>query len=666
MKRWFQAYSAGIISSFITSAALAAAPPELLTTMSLEELMNLEILSVSKKMETAVEAAAAVTVITQEDIHRSGATTIAEALRMAPGMNVARINSNQWAVSARGFNGLFANKLLVLIDGRSVYTPLFSGVFWDVQDTLLEDIDRIEVVRGPGAAVWGSNAVNGVVNVITKSAKDTQGALLSSGGGIEEEIFGQARYGGQAGETVFYRVYTKYFERDAFVAADQGETYDEWDILRGGFRLDWLADAEDSVTIQGDIYGGDVGHKLDIIGHTPPFFSTAQRASQDVGGGNVLARWTHEISETSNFELKANYDRTERRTLVIDEIRDTLDVDFQHMFELIAHHNVTWGLGYRVTRDDIDNSAVMIFNPQSRTDQLFSAFIQDDFPVFCDEMRLTLGSKFEHNDYTDFEVQPGARLLWTPHERHTVWGAVSHAVRTPSRFEHDMRFLYAAVPEGPDPAMLFSLVGNDAFESEKLFAYELGYRVQPADVLSVDVAVFYNVYEDLQTYNALPPELNLEDVPHLHVDQVAGNNMDGESYGAEVSAHWTPLPSWRLAAGYTFLRLHLHLDEGFQSSDEAAEGDSPRNQFHMRSFLNLPGNLQFDTAWYYVDRLPNQDIAGYQRIDLRFGWRSPQDVEFSLVVQNLLDNDHPEFGRGILQTPARIERTAYGKITWRF
>jgi len=638
-----------------------------LTELSLEQLMDIEVTSVSKKPERLCEAAAAIYVITQEDIRRSGATSIPEALRMVPGLEVARIDANEWAITSRGFNGEFANKLLVLIDGRTVYTPLFGGVYWDVQDTMLEDIDRIEIIRGPGATMWGANAVNGVINIITKTAKDTQGGLVSGGAGSEERGFGGLRYGGTLGDSAWYRVYAKYFNRDDSVDGSGDRTSDEWDMFRGGFRIDWDVSDSDSLTFQGDVYDGDLHETTDIAFLTPPALLALDK-SFDVTGANVLARWSHVFSDTSDMAMQVYYDGVERDKFVLDEVRDTVDLDFQHRFALGGRHEIVWGLGYRYTSDDLDGSFTISFDPDSRDDDLVTAFVQDEITLVDDRLKLTVGSKFEHNDYTGFEVQPSVRLLSTPNEWNTLWASVSRAVRTPARTDEDVRINFLVLPGMDGSTNVMAILGDDDFESEKLTAYEMGYRVQPVENVYLDIATFYNVYDDLLTHEPGTPFFELTPAPpHLVIPVHFDNRMDGETYGAEVAANWNVTKFWRVAAGLTYLEMELDPDSSSGNARaDATEGSSPQHQFHIRSYLDLPHNVQFDTALYYVDSLPAQDVSSYVRLDARLGWHPTENLELSVGLQNLLDTEHDEYGLAEGVHPTEAERSVYGKVTWTF
>jgi iron complex outermembrane recepter protein len=633
-------------------------------SMSIEDLMRVRVTSFSKREEKLSEVPGALYVITQDDIRRSGAPNIPEALRMAPGLQVAKVASHSWAISARGFNDIFANKLLVLQDGRSIYTPLFSGVFWDVQDTTMEDIDRIEVIRGPGATLWGANAVNGVINIITKSARDTQGVLLSGGGGTEEIGFGGVRYGGKINERAHFRVYGKYFNRDASVLANGEDADDRWHMGRGGFRLDWDASDRNLFTLQGDGYAGWIDQTFTRV--SPTDYSTNDVADTfDVNGGNLLARWSHTTSENSSWSLQAYYDRSHRDAVIFRVDRDTLDVDFQHRFPLWSWNDVMWGLGYRWTQDDTReaDSFDVSMDPSDRNTQVFSAFVQDEIALIPDRLSLTVGSKFEHNDYTGFEFQPSGRLTWTPHRRHTVWGAVSRALRTAARTDHDVRLNMHPVFPGP---LITSVRGQEDFNSEKLIAYEVGYRVQVHKRASLDFAAFYNEYDDLR---GIRPGGFQANPPPAHIALFLDNVLEGESYGGEIAANFQAADWWRWRASYSLLELQIHTKSNPPDSngERNIEGASPHHQFTISSSMDLPAGFGFDWAVRYVDRLPAYDIDSYVALDVRLSWRPRANLEIAIIGQNLLDNQHPEFVPTSIRTQStEVERSVYGKMTWRF
>jgi len=629
--------------------------PKDLTKLSLEQLMDIEVTSVSKKPEKAAEAAAAVFVITQEDIRRSGATHIPEVLRMVPGVEVARVDSNKWAVSMRGFNNLFARKLLVLIDGRSVYTGLFSGTFWDTQDTVLEDVERIEVIRGPGATVWGANAVNGVINIITKNAGKTQGGLVSAGGGNVEQGFTTMRYGDQLGENAHYRVYGKWFNRDSFEDPNGVDSNDDWTATRGGFRVDWDVSENNQLTFQGDVYNGDSNSRRFIV--LAPGTSAVVNESQTVKGANILARWSRKFSDQSDLKVQFYFNEENREGPVFSQDIDILDLDIQHRFALGGRHDLVWGVDGRVMIDKLDSSFELSFNPESDTNYFVNAFVQDQITLIPKRLKFTVGTKLGHNSFSGFEIQPSGRLLWTPNDRHTVWTAVSRAVRTPSRFEDSFTLNFFTVPLNT-----LQVTGNTELKSENLLAYELGYRVKATEHLFLDIATFYNVYSDLLTREpvATPP-------PGFTTSQV-NNLMKGEAWGVEVASTWDVFDFWRIKAAFTWFELDLFLDPASQSpSSTLANGNSPQFQVNFRSYLDLPNGWELDTALNYVDELPDLGIEDYVRLDLRLGWHASKTVELSVAGQNLLEPDHQEFNAvaGGIQ-PALVPRSVYGKVTLRF
>ena len=659
-------------ASLLVCASLRAAEPPLaapapaadLATMSLEQLLNLEVTSVSRRSEKLSTAPAAIHVITGDEIRRVGATSIPEALRLSPGLEVARVDSHNWAVTSRGFNDPFANKLLVLMDGRSSYTPLFSGVYWDVQDTMLEDIDRIEVVRGPGATLWGANAVNGVISIMTKSARETQGTLISAGGGSEEMAFTAGRYGGQVGENGFYRVYGKYNNRDSSVVPGGAGANDRWQMGRGGFRYDWEPPQQDRITVQGDVYGGQLDRTVTEPLTTPPFHQDT-RFHEYLVGGNLLARWTRTFSPDSELNVQTFYDGTRREASYLDETRHTFDLDFQHRFGLGRRNEIIWGGGYRLSADELRDSYLTTFDPLHRTTHHLSAFLQDDLTLVPDRLRLILGSKFERTEFTGFEYQPSGRLLWTPTERQSFWGSVSRAVRTPSRAENDIRLngLQSGTPS------FFTALGDQDFRSEELTAFELGWRVQPHRRVSLDVASFYNLYDRLRTVEpfSVAPDPSLPGSP-LRATSRLDNKAFGESYGVELSATYQPADWWRLSAAYTFLEMNLHRRRS--SNDGAAENDegkSPHHQVSLRSSLDLPGKVQFDLSGRFVDSLPALGVPSYFSLDARLAWVPTRNWEFSVVGQNLLESRHAEFAPTIIPSQrTEVQRGVYGKVTFRF
>lgn len=643
-----------------------------LAEMSVEDLINLEVTSVAKKAQRLSQAAAATFVITSEDVRRSGATSIPELLRMVPGLNVAQVNSNTWAISSRGFNGVFADKLLVLIDGRSVYNPTFSGVNWEEQDVMLEDIERIEVVRGPGATLWGANAVNGVINIITKTAADTQGGLVTLGSGTAENILSGLRYGGEIGEDTQYRAYAKYNDYDNFETPQGDASNDSWDRVSGGFRADIDATPGDVVTVQGDAYYGERDLRTTGVVLVPPYVEVLDDTST-FQGANVLGRWTHVISPESDVQLQTYYDFVRRDEVFANQTRHTADVELQHRFVPFTNNEITWGFDYRFYKDDLEGKRFVSFDPQEEELNLVTGFIQDEIILIPDMLRFIVGSKVEHNDYTGFEAQPSARIVYNPNDKNTVWAALSRAVRTPSRANTDLRYHLAAIPNPlTGDVTLVPVLGSSDFESEDLIAYEVGYRSLITETLSIDIAAFYNDYQNLQTTEVGAPFFEATpEPPHGVLPLNFSNALEGETWGSELSVNWKPYEWWRLSGSYAYLEIDVESAASASTSLLSAVNDvsreSPESQFMLRSLVNLPGNTEFDSALRYVDELPQFGIDSYFELDLRLGWRPRKDIEFALVGRNLLDNSHPEFlSNFVLTEPVEVQRSVYAKVTFEF
>ena len=650
-------------------SAQAPNPTPDLSTASLEELMNIEVTTASKKEEKLFQTAAAVYVITYEEIRHSGLTNIPELLRLVPGMEVARIDGNKWAISTRGYSGRLANRLLVLIDGRSIYTPDTGGVYWEAQHLPVEEIDRIEVIRGPGGTLWGANAVDGIVNIITKSSRETQGGLITTGSGSEEQGFGSARYGGKIGERLCYRFYTRFFKRRGLVDAMGGDVNDGQHALQGGFRLDWRRFEHETLTVHGDLYDTALRETPTTVSFNDPFAPPAN-VPGEFSGGNVMGRWNRALSERSDVALQFYFDRARRESANVGERIDTFDFDFQHHFMLGQRQEIVWGLGYRLIADqtNTNNAAPIEFIPKGRTAQIFSAFAQNELMLVKNRLRLTAGSKLEHNDYSGFEWQPSVRLLWTPSTHHTVWAAVTRAVRTPARIYQGIRVNYAAFP-GPDGLpIIATVIGNRNTKSERFRNYELGARVRAGNRLALDITTFYTVYNRLTAFEQGPILFEVEPLPHLVLPLLFNNRMHGESYGLEASANLDLTRRWKVRGGYSFARPDFRNDvEDPIATVAEEEGGIPRHQFQLHSYLKLFGNFELDNSLYRVSRLPAPQIPGYTRLDLRLGWRVRESLELSLGLNNLLDDHHPEFnGFDLLVLTSQVKRSIYGKATWRF
>ncbi len=626
--------------------------------------MNQDVTSVAKAPEPLVQAPAAIQVITNDEIRRSGASSLPEALRLADNLEVAQDSAHDWNISARGFNAGLSNKLLVLIDGRTVYTPLFSGVEWDVQNVMLADLDRIEVISGPGGTLWGANAVNGVINIISKSAEDTQGWYMEGGGGNELRDFGSLRYGGTLAPNVYYRVYGTYFDRNNEIQANGNPATDAWSQGKGGFRIDTAGASDDKFTLQGDYYNGATGS--DAI---PGMVNTQS-------GENALGRWTHTFSPDSDMSLQMYYDRTNISQPengvnlagiqflpggTFSDSLDTYDVDFQHHIRADDINTVTWGAGYRFTHDQNNNAPTLALNPAPLNQNLLSTFVQDEIEI-QKNLFFTAGTKVEHNDYTGFEVQPSGRLQWNVTPKQMIWAAVSRAVRTPSRIDHDL-----SQPTGlPAPFPSGVINGTSSFTSETLIAYELGYRAQLWDKVSGSVSTYYNDYSKIRSLTPTPGSL-LSGLPFY-----VQNNLEGATDGVEVSADYQMLDWWRWHVGYDFLQENIHVKPGeVDATNGLNETADPQHQFSIRSSMDLPENIEFDTGLRWVDSLTINNIAtagtvpSYFELDARLAWHPTKNLEISLVGQNLLHDQHPEYSFPT-PTQVQIERSVYGKIAWHF
>ncbi len=659
----------------LPAAAQAFSDKELMS-LSLEELMDVEVSSVGRKLQTVSESAAAVFVISQDDIRRSGVTSIPEALRMVPGLSVARIDGSKWAISSRGLNGRFANnKMLVLIDGRSVYSPLFSSVYWDVQDTLLDDIERIEIVRGPGAALWGANAVNGVINVITKNARDTQGLLVKAGYGTEEEGFAALRYGARAGDRTYYRAFLKYFNRDQLQDYGNGTASDDWRALRGGFRIDSTLTSRDELTLVGEVYNGTEGQQ-DRVSLLDPTMSYRYYPISDTrfSGGHLLARWQRHLANRGGFALQFYFDHTFRdEQTLLKEKRDTFDVDFQHRFFIGERHDLLWGLGYRLTSDELEDGALLSFEDDSRSDQLLSVFVQDEICLVPERLRLLLGSKFEYNDYTGFEYQPNLRLIWTPNERHVLWGAVSRAVRTPSRLEDSGDTVSVVGPTaayGNQLPLDVVLAGSEDYEAEKSLSYELGYRYLPSRDFSVDAALFLTRYRDLRSGETISVTHLPGVTPfgYFDVAQIQDNKLRGKTYGLEVFADWRVRDWWRLQGSYSLAKVDIRPES--DSTDDyntlVYKESTPQQQCSLRTSFNIGRSWELDLWLRYVDRITVlfEEVPDYFGFDVRMAWQPSDNLELALVGQNLLDGSHVEFSPELGGKETAVPRGFYAQLKW--
>lgn len=648
--------------------------PGVLKKLSLEQLAQIEVTTPSREPVRAFDSPSAVFVITGEDIRRSGATSIPEALRLAPGVEVARIDSSHWSIGIRGFGTRLTRSVLVLIDGRTVYTPLFDGTYWEVQDTLLEDVDRIEVVRGPGATVWGPNAVNGVINIVTKSAADTHGTFVSAGAGDEERGFLNARYGGGNGKNLNYRLYAKTFDRAGEVHSDHA-VFDDWYSTQGGFRIDWSTAHRGDFTAQGDIYDERDGERVQAVSYTAPFLQNIDARAR-LSGGNFLVRWSRQFSAGNDVELQVYYDRTNRHEANLGELRNTFDVDFLQQFDTGHRQKITWGLGGRFSPvNDIQVVTGLTFLPLSRTDYLLTGFLQDEISLVPRRLSVTLGTKILRTNFlSGAGYEPSIRLDWTLNDRQTVWAAFTHALRTPSDAEENF-YLSGYVGTAPDGTPFMARFNaNRHFAPEQMNGYELGYRRLLGKTVMVDTSGFFNHYHDLFDEEFAGPVF-LEDgapgvttpVPaHLLLPALFGNGLLAYTKGVEIAPEWRPTSAWRLRGSYSYLHMNVYRAPGSADIGTAPgiEGASPGHEGTIQSEFDATKRLQVDLTYRYVSALMAQAVPAYSTADARIGFRVTPALEFELVGRNLLQPWHFE-DAGDPGPLVAISRSGYAQLTWR-
>lgn len=651
----------------ILAAAHETDTLDYLKSLSIEDLLQTEITSVSKKKEPLFSAAAAVTVITEEDIERSGATSIPEALRMVPGLSVASIDGSRYAIGSRGFSELFETKLLVLVDGRSMYNPLYSGVQWNAIDLVMQDVERIEVIRGPGATVWGANAVNGVINIITKKSEDTQGGMVSVTMGNIEQPNAVARYGGELSDDTHYRIYAKGYNREEYEDLDNIETNDGSGSLRAGFRAD-SDKGDDIFSVQAEVYNTTADANI-IWGDLERNYRVIE-GEEENKGGHVQGAWQHSFSSTSEVSAQMYYYRYENdREFLAKETRDTVDFEVRHHWRGIDSNDIVWGAGYRWTSDDIEGSELIYFDPSSQDDNLWSAFVQDDIEVINNFLWFTVGSKFEHNDYTGFEVQPSVRLRIQPDEKQVLWGAVSKAVRTPSRADDSIVVNRGGIADADGNINIQRLAGSSSFESEELIAYELGYRIQIRDNLSFDLATFYNDYSELRAIdNQQAYSVSYPVNATIYPSEFA-NIGEGESYGFELQGSWQPCEKLKLNASYSFIDLDLRYKDSSTGSGANLSSSTytPKHQAQLRTYWDVYDDVALDSELYYVDELADGEVDAYFRFDLQLSWQATEQLRLSVSGENLFNSGHQEFINNQSNVAASEVPTQYWlKATYRF
>ena len=666
---WLAAVLLLVLQVGVPRDAMAADQPgqtdQSLKNLSLSELGNIQVTTVSKEPEVVWKTPAAIFVITQQDIQRSGATSIPEALRLAPGVEVARISSDEWSIGIRGFGSRLSRSVLVLMDGRIVYSPFTAGVYWEVQDYLMEDIDRIEVIRGPGGTIWGPNAVNGVINIITKSSKDTQGGLASGGAGNVEQGFGEARYGGSHGPDFTYRIYAKGFARAPEFHAD-GDNYDSWQAGQAGFRMDWNKGIRDTFTLSGDGYYQGAGQSAAASTYNPPA-NFILDGTAHLSGANVLWRWRRTLGEKKDFQFDAYYDQTSRHELNFGDIRNNFDVDFIDRFPL-PRQEISWGAGAYISHGhEIDIYSGLYFIPSIITDQYYTAFIQDEISLVNNKLSLVAGPRFQQTNYTGPLFEPSARLLYTPSATQTLWAGFTQAVRTPADVERNF-YLSSYIGQGANGLPFFARFNaNKDFQSERLNGYELGYRRLIGPKFYLDIATFFNQYRNLLSEDLAGPIFVEDNPPPTHdlLPAEFGNGLIATTEGGEIAPQWQAKPFWRVSGSYSFLEMHVKSapNSGALPTGPSIEGSSPQHEFLIQNNFDLPKAITADFQVRYVSKLPALQIPSYWTGDLSLGWSPNKQLLFSLVGQNLFQPYHYEYSydpRGLVG----IERSIFAKVTW--
>jgi iron complex outermembrane receptor protein len=639
-----------------------------LISMNIEDLMNIKVTSVSRTEEKLSRTASAVFVIGSEDIRDSGALNIPDLLRMVPGVQVAQLSSNTWAIAVRGFNERFSNKLLVMLDGRAVYSATIGGVFWDVLNVPLEDIERIEVIRGPGGSVWGANAVDGVINIITSNADATHGGLISAGGGNLSQGFGTLQYGGNLDGKTDYRIYTKY-ENDGQTPNGSGQPGgDAWHMLSGGFRTDTSLSKNDELLFQGNIYTGKEGLPVTqlVSVSSPPQFTDEL---VPLSGGFLQSVWNHTISERSGTTLEVSYGAYQRNDALRDG-RKTFAADFQHHFLWGGRQDILWGLGLQYTYSHSEGDFLVSLSPASAGDYLFSSFVQDEIVLIPDRLYLTVGAKFEHNYYTGWAPIPSARVAWQISNRHMVWAAYSRPIRTPAETDVAIISSVAEFPGHGGLPTLVSVVGNPNYGNETTSVYELGYRASLAKNVSLDLSTYYNNYKNLQTNEPGEPYLISAPPPlHLVLPMTFANLLYGEAHGLEISTNWKVTGRWTISPGYAFEEIHMHTEPSSQDTSSVlnAEGSSPRNSAQLRSRIDLTHGLEWNASAYFVDRLTAEGIPAYTRVDTQLTWKWSERGSISFVGQNLQQDHHFEFQDFLHSIDAnQAKRSVYAVLRWSY
>lgn len=643
-----------------------------LMDLTLHELMKLEVTTASKQKQSIQNVPSAIYVVTRDMIRNSGALSVPDALRLVPGVEVAQTNSSQFAITIRGFNGRFANKLLVMIDGRRVYTELYSGTFWESLNVMMDDIERIEVIRGPGGSLWGANAINGIINIITKSSKDTEGGYVFAGAGNLDLGFAGARYGNHIGDNTTFRVYSQFHNKNNNYMRG-AVANDDWYRGLFGFRIDSDLSESDTLFVSSNVNYTKLDETVTFTQFAAPFTSTTTHNIPQTSI-DITSSWDHEFSAGTEFKLQGDFMHFEVDEIsAIDLTTNTFDINAQQSSVLPLRQNLMLGAGYRLYSDSIVNSDNVLFTPSDSTKHLFSFFIRDEIRIIEDKLTLALGSKFEHNQYTGFEVQPNASLLYKLKPNLSFWVSGTRAVKTPSRLLTDLRFntIFPAGTFIPGNTMneVVSVFGSNALSSEEHYSAEFGMRTSIADRVNIDLAAFYNIIDNATTWESGTPYVETAfGSTHIVLPQTFDDRLEGRSFGFEISSRFKLTEAWHIEANYSYINVDLNVEAGSTDATAAtANDDSPAHRFNVWSNVSFSDKFDLNLGLRFVDDAPNINIGRYFVADLRFAWHALETLDVELIAKNLLDWHHYEYpAQNIDYQQTEIPTSLTGKVTWRF
>ncbi len=646
--------------------AAASTPQNNLFEMSLEQLLEIKVISVDKALKSLEDTPAAMYVVTRDDIRASGAETIADALRLVPGLHVGQVTASSLAVGARGLNGRYNNKFLILIDGRSAFSQLYNGISWDAADVPLEQIERIEIVRGPGGSLWESKAMNGIVNVITQNSRATIGTTVQGEAGNEHRAGALIQHGAELGEGVTLRAWGAYDEWDGLALPAGDSVRDGYKQERGGFRLDWQVADNQTFMLSGDLFTRDVDDSVPLVDLTAPGLRRLDTSGEEHDGGSLLGRWDWQRGAGETVSLQGYYSHAKVSSALLDYTCDTIDVELNHQLPVGDRNTVNWGAGFRYLYDDTEGQNGLHYDPDDYDFKAYSLYLQDEFAAVPDKLFLTFGVKAEHNSYTDWEFQPTARLLWKAAPGHNLWGAVSRTVRTPSRSDVAIDMIATAYP-GFLPTVVNAL-GNPDIDAEKAVTWEAGYRTVPNTWSSLDLTVYYTRYDDLiRNIPGTPYRQMAPAPPRVVLPVLFENSLEGDSTGFEIALKLEPANWWRINLNYTWQNTNLDEKQRGSRASTSQEASFPEHQANLLANFKLNEKWQLGTVLRYVGKVEESGIPAYVEGDLNLFWQPSKNLDMTVSVRNLFDAQHPEYPKAAFaDVPLEVERSVVAKVTWKF